>query len=244
VVRLTVLGSGDAFNSGGRGHSAYLVEAPGTTFLLECGPTALQALKAAGRTTADVDFVLLSHLHGDHFGGLPFFFLEYRYDAPRTRPFAVYGPPKTERRVNALFKALYEQVAREPSPFPVRFTEIKPAPFEIGSLRVVPFVVPHARELVCYGYRLEVADRVIVYSGDASWTEDFVAQARGADLFLCECSTYETRLDIHLAYPEIAARARDLGCRRILLTHLGREPLAHLPELSLECAQDGMRIDL
>jgi ribonuclease BN (tRNA processing enzyme) len=48
---------------------------------------------------------------------------------------------------------------------------------------------------------------VIVYSGDSAWTDDFVQQTRGADLFLCECSTYETRLSIHVSYPEIA-RAR------------------------------------
>ena len=71
-----------------------------------------------------------------------------------------------------------------------------------------------------------------------------MAQSRGADLFLCECSTYETRLDIHISYPEIAARARDLGCRRLVLSHLGSEPLAHLGELTLECARDGMTLDL
>jgi ribonuclease BN (tRNA processing enzyme) len=245
VVRVTVLGSGDAFGSGGRGHSAYLFETTRTTFLLEAGPTLLQSLKSAGRDPAAVDFVVVSHLHGDHFGGLPFLFLEYRYERLRTRPIAVYGPKGLERRVNALFRALYEQVAREPSPFSVRFQELVAGkPVEVGAVRIVPFLVPHARELLCLGYRVEVEDRVVVFSGDSAWTDDFIAQTRGADLFLCECSTYETRLDIHLSYPEIAARARDLGCRRLVLTHLGREPLAHLPGLSLECARDGMTVDL
>src|SRR2546426_4590548 len=106
VVRVTVLGSGDAFGSGGRLHSAYLVETPRHTFLLDCGPTILQALKRNGRDPAAVDFVLLSHLHGDHFGGLPFLFMEYRFEEPRSRPLAVYGPPGTERRVRSLFGAL------------------------------------------------------------------------------------------------------------------------------------------
>src|ERR1051325_7937099 len=80
VVRVTVLGSGDAFGSGGRLHSAYLIEAPGTTFLLDCGPSVLQSMKRLGRDPAALDAVLVSHLHGDHFGGIPFLFMEYRYE--------------------------------------------------------------------------------------------------------------------------------------------------------------------
>src|SRR3989449_8551418 len=124
VVRVTVLGSGDAFGSGGRLHSAYLVESPPHTFLLDCGPSILQAMKQCGRDPGAVDFVLLSHLHGDHFGGVPFLFMEYRYEEPRSRPLAVYGPPGTERRVRGLFAALYERIAAEPLPFPVRYEEL------------------------------------------------------------------------------------------------------------------------
>ena len=245
MVRVTVLGSGDAFGSGGRAHSAYLVEAPSERFLLDCGPGILQALKRDGRDPGALDFVLLSHLHGDHFGGVPFLFMEYIYERPRTRPFTVYGPPGTERRIRALFAVLFEHTAQEPYPFPLQFVEIAPgAEVMIESVRVRPFPVPHAEELVCLGYRLEVAQRVIVYSGDSRWTEEFVTQARGADLFLCECSTYETRLHLHIAYPEIAARAADLGCRRLVLSHFGSEPLRHLDEITLECAWDGMTLDL
>ncbi|TMA52839.1 MAG: MBL fold metallo-hydrolase, partial [Deltaproteobacteria bacterium] len=126
LVRVTVLGSGDAFGSGGRWHSAYLVESAGATFLLDCGPTILQSLKSGGHDTGRIDFVLVSHLHGDHFGGIPFLFMEYIYEQPRTRPLRVYGPPGTERRVRALFAALYEKNAGMPMPFPVRFEELEP----------------------------------------------------------------------------------------------------------------------
>ena len=244
-MHVTVLGSGDAFGSGGRAHSAYLIEAPGTTFLLDCGPTVLQALKTLGHDPAIVDFVLLSHLHGDHFGGVPFLFLEYRYEKPRSRPLTIYGPRDTERRVEACYQALYEQVAREPPPYALRFETVAAGvAVSAGGVRIMPFAVPHTKELQCFGFRLEVGGRTIVYSGDSAWTEQFVSQVRGVDLFLCECSLYETRLDIHLAYPEIAARARDLGCKRLVLSHLGREPLQHLGDITIECARDGLVIDL
>ena len=244
-VRVTVLGSGDAFGSGGRAHSAYLVEAPGVTFLVDCGPTVLQSLKKLGRDPGAIDFVLLSHLHGDHFGGVPFLFMEYRWEQPRTRPLAIYGPPDTGRRVHTLFAALYERSASEEMPFPVEFPELSAGVVrEIGGVKVLPVLTPHAEELVCFAYRIEVAGRTILYSGDTAWNEALVTLSQGADLFLCECSTYETRLDIHLAYPEIAARAREFGCRRLLLTHLGSEPLGHKAELTLECAEDGQTLEL
>jgi ribonuclease BN (tRNA processing enzyme) len=245
VVRVTVLGSGDAFGSGGRLHSAYLVEAPGATFLLDCGPSVLQSMKRLGLDPDAIDFVLLSHLHGDHFGGVPFLFMDYRYETCRTRQIAVYGPPGTGRRVQALFAALYEQNATEPLPFPVRYQELKPSQaFRIGDVAVLPFAVPHAPELVAFGYRIDVGGRRILYSGDSAWTDDFVQQSRDVDLFLCECTTYESRVAIHISYPEIAARARELGCKRLVLSHLGREPIEHLGDIKLECARDGMTLDL
>jgi ribonuclease BN (tRNA processing enzyme) len=248
-IRVTVLGSGDAFGSGGRAHSAYLVESKAATFLIDCGPSVLQTLKANGRDPGAIDFVLLSHLHGDHFGGVPFLLMEYLYESPRTRPLTIYGPPDTERRVRALFAALYEKSSEESLPYAVAYRELIPgralALEGTVGLEVTPFAVPHAAELVCLGYRVEVDGRSIVYSGDSGWTDDFLAQVRGVDLFLCECTTFEPSMPrFHLSYREIAARARDLGCRRLVLTHLGSETQRHLTEINLECARDGMTIVL
>lgn len=245
VIRVTILGSGDAFGAGGRFHSAYLTEVPGATFLLDCGPSILQSAKQVSWDLAKLDAVLLTHLHGDHFGGVPFLFMEYRYETPRTRPLAIYGPEGTERRVRALFAALYEKSAAEPLPFPVEYHELAPGEsLRLGEAQITAVPVHHVPELTAFGYRVEAEGRTFLYSGDTAWTDELASYARGVDLFVCECSTFETRLDIHVSYPEIAARARDLGCRRLVLSHLGSEPLRRLGELTLECARDGMTLDL
>lgn len=245
MVRLTVLGSGDAFGSGGRFHSAYLIEAPGVTFLLDCGPTILQALKRVRVDPERLDFVAITHLHGDHFGGIPFLFMEYRYESQRTRPLGIYGPAGLEARVGRLFSALYEKTAADPQPHAVHYGVLQAGrAADVGGVRVTPLQVPHVPELVAFAYRIEVAGRTILYSGDSAWTDDFVQHARGVDLFLCECSTFDTRLDIHVSYPEVAAAARNLGCKRLLLSHLGSEVLDRQGEVSLECARDGMTLEL
>jgi ribonuclease BN (tRNA processing enzyme) len=245
LVKVTILGCGDAFGAGGRMHSSYLVETPERTFLVDCGPTILQALKRLRLDPGRIDFILLSHLHGDHFGGLPFLYMEYRYEAPRSRPLAVYGPSGTAERTQRLFEALYEKTALEPMSFPLEYEELTGGTEKtVGDVRIRPFAVPHVSELSCLGYRLEADGRAIVYSGDSAWSDEFITQARGADLFLCECSTFEPNVPIHISYREISARAAEIDCRRLVLTHLGAEPLRRQREISLECARDGMTLEL
>ena len=71
-----------------------------------------------------------------------------------------------------------------------------------------------------------------------------MTQSQGADLFICECCFYETRVDFHLDYPRLAAQRHRFGCRRLVLTHCGREVLAHREEITEEIAPDGLVVDL
>ena len=71
-----ILGSGDAFGSGGRLQTCIYIETGSIKFLIDCGGTALISLKRFGLSTAIIDYIFLSHLHGDHFGGIPIFFLD------------------------------------------------------------------------------------------------------------------------------------------------------------------------
>lgn len=245
MPRVTILGSADAFGASGRLFGCYLVQTSATTLLLECSPTVLQGLKRAACDPATIDVALVSHLHGDHFGGMPFLFMEYRYQTPRTTPIVFYGPPGLEDRSDALFAALYERIAGTDSPFEARFAVAQPGTaWQIGGVTIEPFAVEHVPELVCLGYRITADGKTICFSGDSGWTPSLERAAAGSDLFLCECSTYDTRLGIHVSYPEVAARAAQLGCGRVVLTHLGDEVLTRAASLDLECAVDGMTIEL
>ena len=105
TVRIQFLGSGNAFSDGGRANAAIHVTAPGVSLLLDCGGSALPAIKKHGDPST-IDAIAVSHLHGDHFGGIPFFVLEQHF-AGRTRPLVVGGPPSLERRLRAAEQALY-----------------------------------------------------------------------------------------------------------------------------------------
>jgi len=244
AVRVTFLGTGDAFSAGGRQQAGYLVSAT-TSCLLDCGASTLTAMQRDHIDTAAVDAILLSHLHGDHFAGLPFLFLQYIYEQPRRRPLRIAGPPGTEERVWTLFRAAYRDLASRPLPFPLQFTELPPGePWSFGSLRVEPFRVPHQETDISLGLLVEVDGRRILYSGDTGWTEELVTRSQGTDLFICECCYFETRLASHLDYPRLAENRTRFGTKRLILTHLGREVLAHRDEVDMELASEGLTVEL
>jgi ribonuclease BN (tRNA processing enzyme) len=245
AVRITVLGAADAFCSAGHLNATYLFETARSTFLVDCGPTVLAAMKRRGLDTARIDFVVISHLHGDHFGGLPFLLLEYMYERPRTRPLVVLGPPGIEERVWTVFRALYADVERGGLDFALRFEELVPeCPASIADLRVLPVRVPHQVADVALALQLEIDGKRVLYSGDSPWIDRFVELAAGADLFLCECTAYETSMGRHICYRELEPLLPKLGCRRLVLIHLGREMRAHAAEIAAECAVEDMVITL
>lgn len=245
AVEIVFLGSGDSVSACGNHQASYLVRAPAATFLLDCGAMALASMKRDGLDPAELDYVLLSHLHGDHFAGLPFLFIEYTYERPRLRPLTIVGPPNTRERVLALFSAAYKDLAAKPTPFPLEFIEVEPGREQtLGAVRLHPFRVPHQETEVSLGLRVEVAGKQILYSGDTGWSEDLVTQSQGVDLFICECCYFETRRPFHLDYPRIAENRGRFGAKRMILTHLGAEVHAHRAEIDMELAHDGLRVQL
>ena len=213
--------------------------------LLDVGSSTLGSMKQHGIDPSNIDLVVLSHLHGDHFSGLPFLFLEYIYEQKRQRPLHIAGPPGTEERVWALFRAMYRDLASEPLPFTVQFTEMAPgAPVSFGAVDVDPFRVPHQEKDVSLALRVGIAGRTILYSGDTGWTEALVERSQGTDLFICECCFFETRIAIHLDYPRLAENSARFGSKRMILTHLGREMLARRSEVEIEMASDGLTVEV
>ncbi len=239
------LGSGDIFGSGGRFQTCIYVQSGPDHFLIDCGASSLIAMRQFGVAPNSINTILLTHLHGDHFGGLPFFILDAQLLSRRKKPLFIAGPPGVENRVYQAMEIFFPGSATMSLRFPLKFVELSAeVTTHIEALSVTPYEVVHPSGAPSYTLRVACFDKVIAYSGDTEWTEALVDAAQGADLFICEAYFYEKRVKYHLDYQTLLAQRSKLGCRRLIITHMNEDLLTHKTELELDWAEDGKKIVL
>lgn len=243
-VTVQFLGSGDAFGSGGRDQTCIHVAAEGFQFLMDCGASALASMKRQGVRPSAIDAILITHLHGDHFGGIPFFVLDAQLVSKRTKPLLIAGPPDLERRIHAAMEVFFPGSSSVKQKFSIAYIELAAeAPTSVGPFTVIAFPVVHASGAPAYALRVAYAGKTIAYSGDTEWTDALVQAAQDADLFICEAYFFDKKVKNHLDYQTLMAHCPELKCRRMILTHMSNDMLSRLP-LEIEAAQDGARIVL
>src|SRR5262245_21500191 len=160
-LRLRFIGSGDAFGSGGRFQTCLCLEAAGGRVLMDCGATSLVALKRAGIDPASVGVALLSHLHGDHFGGVPFLILDGQFQH-RERALTLAGPPGTSARVTEAMEALFPGSSSVSRRFRTELVELTAnTPIAIGAMTITGVPVDHPSGAPAYALRVEWADRTV-----------------------------------------------------------------------------------
>ena len=248
ALRLTFLGTGDAWVSGGAGNSAVLAEYGGRRLLVECGPTVPLALARLGLVARDLDGVLVTHRHGDHLGGLPFLLLAAD-DAGSPRELPILGPPGLGEQVLAVARALYPD-GRLDFGFAHHETLVPGASTTVAGFAVEALAVHHmSPAFVCLGYRVSAGGRSFAYTGDAGPRSDLEALARGVDLLVTECTlaaSPEGKPDRgHTSVDDVRERLAQAGAGRVVLTHLSRESRARARELAgVVVASDGLVVDV
>jgi len=244
-VTVRFLGSGDAFGSGGRLQSCILVDSPEGRYLIDCGETALIGLKRFGLDSSMVCSIVISHLHGDHYGGLPFLIKEIQVSGGRREPLVIAGPRGLESYVEGLMPLIFPGPENPRAVFWPEFRVIPPGePLEVGHLRITAYPAAHSAMSNPLSLRIECCGRVIAYSGDTEWNDFLPTVSQGADLFICETFEYRREAGNHLNLLTLLEHRHELGCRRIILTHLGESMLKRCGSIEFECAQDGMYIEL
>lgn len=248
IVRLTVLGCGDAFGSGGRLQSSYHVKTARGQFLLDCGATTLIGMNRAGLDPNAVDCILISHLHGDHFAGLVWLLMYSHYVSDRKKPLLVAGPSGIRDRVVAAAEVLFPGSSGLDLRYPLEYREFaNRVPLDVGELTVTPFEAVHGSGAPAHALRVEIDGHCLGFSGDTEWVDDLAHCARGADLFIVDCFGYESDVGSHMSWRTISERLDLLDARRLMLTHMGPEMLAkagdiHDPRIMV--AEDGLVLEL
>jgi ribonuclease BN (tRNA processing enzyme) len=243
TMEIQFLGTGDAFGSGGRFQACIYAKCDDASFLLDCGSSSLIAMRRFGVDPSAVDTILLSHLHGDHFGGVPFFVLDAQLISKRTRPLVVAGPPGVAARIWDAMEVLFPGSAQTQQRFDLQFVELSAgATTTIGPLAVTPYEVIHASGAPSYALRVACGEKVIAYSGDTEWTDALIRVADGADLFICEAYFYEKVIKYHLDFRTVMDHRDELACRRLILTHMSEDMLQRLADVEVAFADDGKQL--
>lgn len=243
-MRVTVLGCGDAFGSGGRFNTSFHLRLhDDRRVLIDFGATTMVALRQQGIDPDSIDSVVISHLHGDHFGGLPFFLLHLQYNAQRSRPLTIAGPPEVGETVKKALAVFFGGI-RPSWGFPMRFVEMSPgASVDLDGLSVTPFPVVHGN-VTSHALRIVDGGTVLAYSGDTAWTDVLYEVADKADLFIMECYDYDCFCPTHTDWRTLQRHLPGLTAKRVALTHLNSTMLSHRAEATVEVLDDGKVMDI
>jgi ribonuclease BN (tRNA processing enzyme) len=244
-MHLQFIGCGDAFGSGGRFNTCFHVVGERANFLIDCGASSLIALKRFGIDRQAIDAILITHFHGDHFGGIPYFMLDAQF-GKRARPLVIAGPPGLEEWFVRVMEATFEHSSRTKPAFDFKLVTLPArAMTSIGALDVTPFPVVHGQSGgPFFAYRIEVENRVIAYTGDTEWTDALVEAGRYADLLIAEAYFYDKVVRNHLSLKTLEDHLPRINPKMLVLTHMHEDMLAHGHRIDYVSASDGMVVAL
>ena len=243
-----LLGTGIPIPNPDRATAATLIVAGGKRVLVDTGFNSLLRLTQAGYQ--DVDLVLYTHFHSDHYGGL-FQFLFNRGAAGADTPLQIIGPPGTKDVVDALVAAnAFDEKYRiehhkEHWPESAMQTDVSEAEpgvvYAADGLKITMFTVDHQPVEPAVGYRFDYEGKSIVVSGDTRKSDNLIAAAQDCDLLIHEAmdaqmlqtilpvlrnrnarqaAMLEDLMEHHTSTIEVAEVAQAARAKKVVLTHL------------------------
>jgi ribonuclease BN (tRNA processing enzyme) len=250
-----ILGSGTCVPSLQRSACSALVFTDQVNILLDCGPITIHKLLEINTTINDIDYLLLSHFHPDHTGELVNILFATKYPDGNQRgvPLTVIGGPGFNDFYSGLEKVYGPWMS--PSADFVTLIEMPPDQTNtllFGSISVATTPTEHRPESIAY----RISDpygKTIVYSGDTDVSENLIALAQDADIFICESALPDDlKAPGHLT-PSLAGKmAQQANVKKLVLTHF--YPECEKADIISQCrknysgplviAQDLMRIKI
>jgi ribonuclease BN (tRNA processing enzyme) len=239
MIKIKVLGSGNAFSAGGRFNTCFYVHAGDYVFLLDCGASSQVALQKEGINASSIDAIMLTHLHGDHMGGVPFVELAGKMGTNQKKKLKIVGPSGTKAVIHALTRLLFPEADKSHG----EYIEYATGETRIeDNVLVSAFPAIHVPQTNPHSLRIKIDGKVIAFSGDTEWNENLIAVSHHADLFICECTSLQDS-HRHMSYADLAKNKSRITAKRILLTHMD-ESMLSLNECAFERISDGMEIIL
>lgn len=244
-MKVTFVGSGDAFGSGGRFNTCIMIEFDdGRRVLVDFGASSLIALNKLQIDPNSIDAIIITHLHGDHFGGLPFFLL-YAQFAKRETSLTLVGPSSFTRRLKEAREIFFTKSSETEPKYELTLDEfVAGNPYQWQDVTVTPYEVDHFCGAPPLAVRIEHGGKTVAYTGDTQWTDTLIDVCGGVDLMIAEAYYFEKKIKWHLDYASLMANIDRVKPKRLVITHMSEDMLAHTDDVECDVAHDGLSIDV
>lgn len=219
-LNLTFIGSGNAFSPAGLCCNGFLVN---DRVLFDAPPQALSSLNTVGAEINEIDAVVISHHHGDHFLGLPFLLLHWKWKG-RTKPVQIVGPRGTEVLGKDIVEKVFPGSLRDIG-YDLEWIDAKPgSPLSLREgFEIEPYPMVHDPELsMCLGYKTRVGATTFSYTGDSVMCDSVLDLTKGVDLMVSECASRADRIPVHMnLVDDMPVVRRNLASTSpLILTHI------------------------
>ncbi|MGI8424635.1 MAG: MBL fold metallo-hydrolase [Chloroflexota bacterium] len=217
-LRFDFIGSGNAFMPGGLCCNGFVVNG---RYLFEAPPQALMSLGKMQIDPNELEAVVISHHHGDHFLGLPFLLLHWKWKG-RVRPVKIVGPRRTRELATRIVNDVFPGALG--GSYEIEWIEAEPERcLTLGQLTVEPVEVQHDPELSqTLGYAATVGGRRFGYTGDTIFCPAVVQLARHSEVLVSECASRDLSIPVHMNLVDDMPRVRAALApdAHLILTHI------------------------
>ena len=243
-TQLVLLGTGTPFANPDRSGPALAIVVNNVSYVVDCGPGVVRRAAAASAKgikaleASQLKKLFITHLHSDHTSGYAdFIFTPAVLD--RNEPLEVFGPKGLKLMTKHLLAAYKEDMAIRihglemgvAAGYRVNVHEVSNGIiYQDSNMVVKTFKVQHGGWPVSLGYRFETADKIIVVSGDCTYSESLIENAKGCDILVHEVyaeaalAKREKRWQdyhstFHTSSSQVAAIANQVQPKLLVLTH-------------------------
>jgi ribonuclease BN (tRNA processing enzyme) len=194
TLDLSFVGTGNAFVPNGICWNGFVAN---RTYLFEAPPQALMSLNRLGIDPNEIEAVILSHHHGDHFLGLPFLLLHWKHKG-RKKPVRIIGPANTQAVARLVSEAVYPGVFEQT--YGIDWTEAEPGrSLQVGGLTLESVPVLHDPKInQSLGFKCALGGRKFAYTGDSAMCDAVLDLARHSEVLVSECASRADRIPVHM----------------------------------------------
>ena len=236
MLKIIILGSGNAFAHANQFQSCHYIEFEKTySILLDCGPAILQAVQAAEVNVDNLEYLLISHLHGDHIAGIPFLLLHYKFIVQRfSKPLKIIGPPGLTKQLEQLLQGNYPNLLnKEEKLFEVYEIQLHEEKTLFDTITIKSYEANHFNN--AYGYTIQKDDLKVIYSGDNEFKPDQLDEFTYGTVLIHELTTMSETRGGHTSWNLLKEYIDDILSKvgKVIAVHTG-EDVRNEPESTFD----------